>query len=149
MVDIYNINEIGTSPLPNRFDFNCLDMQRLDLHLVLIWDACNELFEEINRKLGNELSISYRVCECGCEVYYVHDEANFFPEDACVSSYVEPFDDVCDDIYNTVSDAIKEWCTKMGIERGERTEEEMMEYINEYEYENDDTYFYIRTFSFE
>lgn len=38
MVDIYNINEIGTSPLPNRFDFNCLDMQRLDLHLVLIWD---------------------------------------------------------------------------------------------------------------
>lgn len=43
------------------------------------WDACNELFEEINRKLGNELSISYRVCECGCEVYYVHDEANFFP----------------------------------------------------------------------
>ena len=113
------------------------------------WDACNELFEEINRKLGNELSISYRVCECGCEVYYVHDEANFFPEDACVSSYGEPFDDVCDDIYNTVSDAIKKWCTKMGIERGERTEEEMMEYINEYEYENDDTYFYIRTFSFE
>ena len=113
------------------------------------WDACNELFEEINRKLGNELSISYRVCECGCEVYYVHDEANSFPEDACVSSYGEPFDDVCDDIYNTVSDAIKEWCTKMGIERGERTEEEMMEYINEYEYENDDTYFYIRTFLFE
>ena len=113
------------------------------------WDACNELFEEINRKLGNELSISYRVCECGCEVYYVHDEANFFPEGACVSSYGEPFDDVCDDIYNTVSDAIKEWCTRMGIERGERTEEEMMEYINEYEYENDDTYFYIRTFTFE
>ena len=113
------------------------------------WDACNELFEEINRKLGNELSISYRVRECGCEVYYVHDEANFFPEDACVSSYGEPFDDVCDDIYNTVSDAIKEWCTRMGIERGERTEEEMMEYINEYEYENDDTYFYIRTFTFE
>ena len=113
------------------------------------WDACNELFEEINRKLGNELSISYRVCECGCEVYYVHDEANFFPEDTCVSSYGEPFDDVCDDIYNTVSDAIKEWCTKMGIERGERTEEEMMEYINEYEYENDDTYFYIRQFTFE
>ena len=51
--------------------------------------------------------------------------------------------------YNTVSDAIKEWCTKMGIERGERTEEEMMEYINEYEYDNDDTYFYIRTFTFE
>ncbi len=113
------------------------------------WDACNELFEEINHKLGDRLSISYRVCESGCEVYYVHDEANFFPEEACVSSYGEPFDDACDDIYNTVSDAIKEWCTKMGIERGERTEEEMMEYVNEYEYDNVDTYFYIRTFSFE
>ena len=25
------------------------------------WDACNELFEEINHKLGDRLSISYRV----------------------------------------------------------------------------------------
>ena len=125
------------------------DNALLSFETETAWDACNDLFEEINRKLGNELSISYRVCECGCEVYYVHDEANFFPEDACVSSCGEPFDDVCDDIYNTVSDAIKEWCTRMGIERGERTEEEMMEYINEYEYDNDDTYFYIRTFTFE
>ena len=27
------------------------------------WDACNELFLEINRILGDELSISYRCCE--------------------------------------------------------------------------------------
>ena len=27
------------------------------------WDACNNLFEEINRLLWDELSISYRVCE--------------------------------------------------------------------------------------
>ena len=44
------------------------------------WDACSELFEEINHVLGDQLSISYRVCECGCEVYYVHDEGDFFPE---------------------------------------------------------------------
>ena len=29
------------------------------------WDACSELFEEINHVLGDQLSISYRVCECG------------------------------------------------------------------------------------
>lgn len=113
------------------------------------WDACNNLFEEINHLLWDELSISYRVCECGCEVYYVHDEGNYFPEEACVSSYGEPFEDACDDVYDTIADAIKEWCSKMNIEQGERTDEEMMDFINEYEYEDDETYFYIRTFTFE
>ena len=113
------------------------------------WDACNELFEEINHLLWDELEISYRVVECGCEVYYVHDEGNYFPEEACVSSYGEPFEDVCDDVYDTIADAIKEWCSKMNIEQGERTDEEMMNFINEYDYEDDETYFYIRTFTFE
>lgn len=113
------------------------------------WDACNNLFEEINHLLWDELEISYRVCECGCEVYYVHDEGNYFPEEACVSSYGEPFEDACDDVYDTIADAIKEWCSKMNIEQGERTDEEMMDFINEYDYEDDETYFYIRTFTFE
>ena len=113
------------------------------------WDACNNLFEEINHLLWDELEISYRVCECGCEVYYVHDEGNYFPEEACVSSYGEPFEDACDDVYDTIADAIKEWCSKMNIEQGERTDEEMMDFINEYEYEDDETYFYIRAFTFE
>ena len=106
-------------------------------------------FEEINHLLWDELSISYRVCECGCEVYYVHDEGNYFPEEVCVSSYGEPFEDASDDVYETIADAIKEWCSKMNIEQGERTDEEMMDFINEYDYEDDETYFYIRTFTFE
>lgn len=113
------------------------------------WDACNDLFEEINHLLWDELSISYRVCECGCEVYYVHDEGNYFPEEACVSSNGEPFEDASDDVYENIADAIKEWCSKMNIEQGERTDEEMMDFINEYDYEDDETYFYIRTFTFE
>ena len=113
------------------------------------WDACNDLFEEINHLLWDELSISYRVCECGCEVYYVHDEGNYFPEEVCVSSCGEHFKDACDDVYETVADAIKEWCSKMNIEQGERSDEEMMDFINEYDYEDDETYFYIRTFTFE
>ena len=85
--------------------------------------------------LGDQLSISYRVCECGCEVYYVHDECDFFPEEVAVSSSGEPFEDA--------------WCEKMNIKQGERTDEEMMNFINEYEYDDDDTYFYIRQFTFE
>ena len=121
----------------------------LSLETESAWDACPEVFQEINRILRGALSISYRVCECGCEVYYAHDEDNYFPEECCISSSGEPFDDACDDVYDTVADAIKEWCSKMNIEQGERTDEEMMDFINEYEYDNEDTYFYIRTFTFE
>ena len=39
--------------------------------------------------------------------------------------------------------------SKTGIEQGERTEEQMVDFINEYEYENEETYFYIRLFTFE
>ena len=112
------------------------------------WDACNELFEEINHLLWDELSISYRVCECGCEVFYVHDEGSFFTEECCVSSYGEPFDEACEDVFATIEDAIKEWTSKTGIEQGERSNEEMMNFINEYEYENGETYFYIYPFTF-
>ena len=49
------------------------DYYLLSFETETAWDACNELFEEINHLLWDELSISYRVCECGCEVYYVHD----------------------------------------------------------------------------
>jgi hypothetical protein len=66
-----------------------------------------------------------------------------------VSSCGEPFEDACDDIYNTLKDAINDWCEKMDIKQGGRTDEEMMNFINEYEYDDDDTYFYIRQFAFE
>ena len=125
------------------------DTYLLSFETESAWDACNELFEEINHLLWDELSISYRVCECGCEVYYVHDEGNYFPEEACVSSYGGAFEEASDDVYDSVSDAIKEWCSKMNIEQGERTDEQMMDFINEYDYEDDETYFYIRTFTFE
>lgn len=114
-----------------------------------IESACNEFFEEINHVLSDELSISYRETECGCDIYYVHDEGEYFPEECCVSSYGKPFEDACEDVYNTIADAIKELCSKTGIEQGERTDKEMMDFINEYEYEDEDTYFYIHPFTFE
>ena len=38
------------------------------------WSACEEFFDELNKVLGGELSISYREIECGCDIFYVHDE---------------------------------------------------------------------------
>jgi hypothetical protein len=51
------------------------------------WSACDLFFDELNKVLGNELSISYREIECGCEIFYVHDVGGFFPEECCVSQY--------------------------------------------------------------
>ena len=79
----------------------------------------------------------------------MHDEGDFFPEEVAVSSCGEPFEDACDDIYTTLNDAINEWCEKMDIEQGEKSDEEMMDIIDEYEYDDDDTYFNIRQFTFE
>ena len=112
------------------------------------WSACDLFFNELNKALGGELSISYREIEPGCDIYFVHDECGWFPEECCVSSSGEPFEESCGDVFSTVKDAINEWCTKMNIEQGERTDAEMLEYISEYDYDDLDTYFYINEFTF-
>ena len=45
------------------------DYYLLSFDTETAWDACNELFFEINRILGDELSISYRCCESGCDLF--------------------------------------------------------------------------------
>ena len=112
------------------------------------WSACDLFFDELNKALGGELSISYREIEPGCDIYFVHGECGWFPEECCVSSSGEPFEESCSDVFSTVKDAINEWCTKMNIEQGERTDAEMLEYISEYDYDDLDTYFYINEFTF-
>jgi hypothetical protein len=113
------------------------------------WTACTLLFNSINLKLNNELSISYREIEVGCCVFYTHDEGEWFPEQVIVSSSGEPFDDVCEDAYMTFDDAINEWCDKMKFNRDGRNTNEMLELIDEYEYDDMDTYFNIYTITFE
>jgi len=123
----------------------------LTLDTETAWNEPNEIFEEINRILGNELEINYRVVECGCEVFHVHQESvyDFFPEECCVSSCGGRFDEAFEDVYDTIHDAVNEWCTKMDIGQGERTDEEMVKFINEYEYDDPDIYFYINPFTFD
>lgn len=113
------------------------------------WQGCHDLFWEIDRLLGNPFSISYREIEVGCGIFCIHDEGCFFDEECCVSSNGYPFDECCEDSFDTIQDAISEWCSKMGVEQGERTDREMMELINGYEYEDDNSYFYINPFVFE
>lgn len=121
----------------------------LTIETETAWTGCHDLFRAINRKLKDELSISYREIESGCGIYCVHDEGGFFTEECCVSSEGGPFEDAYEDIYPTVADAIKAWCDRTGVEQGDRIQNEMLDFIEEYEYENEDTYFNINIFEFE
>ena len=111
------------------------------------WSSCDLLFEEVNKALDNELSISWREIEPGCEIFYVHDEGDFFPEECYVTAFGDLFED-CEGAYPTTSDAINLWCEKMGISQNGRTEKEMTNFINEYEYEAEDTHFCIHSITF-
>lgn len=122
----------------------------LNIETETSWTDCTELLQEINKKLGNKLSISYKVIEPGCEVYKIHDEADFFPEKIYVTASGEIFEKYeAEGAYKTITDAIDIWCKAMKIERNNRSDEEMEELIEYYEYENEDTYFNINEFEFE
>lgn len=112
------------------------------------WSACDAFFDELNNVLGGGLSISYREVEPGCCIYYVHDECGWFPEECSVSSGGEPFEDTCDDVYDTIGNAIDDWCDKTCNDRLDRSDEEMLDFINNYEYDDEDAYFYINKFNF-
>lgn len=113
------------------------------------WNATEDLFDEIGKIYEGEISVSYREMECGCDIFYVRDRGNFFPEECCVDSQGDMFDGNIYEIFATKEDAIKEWCEKMNIERGELSTDQMVDYINEYDYEDDDVFFYIHPFTFE
>lgn len=125
------------------------DYSILQMETESAWTACTEFFDELNKSLGDILSISYREIECGCEIFHVHDEGNYFPEECCVSSSGGKFEDACEDVYHSTQDAIDNWCNIMGIGKGDRKEEYMVDFINNYEYDTEDTFYYIHPFEFD
>ena len=115
----------------------------LTLRTRTAWAGCHKFFWAVNEVLGYEMSISFREKEPDSGIFRIHDEGEFFAKICCVFSYGDPFDDsyYCD--FNSIEDAIQEWCSKMGVDRGNKSEEEMMDYINGYEYDGIDAYFEI------
>lgn len=123
------------------------DSPVLTIETDTAWTGCHDLFRAIGEVLWDELSISYREIESGCGIFCIHDEGDFFPEECCVDSYGEPFEDAFGDIYSTTEDAIKVWCERTGNARGSLSTEEMVAYINDQSYEDEDTYCYINIFT--
>ena len=163
-LEIYGSNDIPLSDLAREYNINTDEKnisvrgyiyyyELCDDNSILIetettWTACNELFDEINRILDNELIIDYREIEVGCQVFNVKNTKGYFSEKCCVSASGEPFEDISEDVFSTVYDAILYWCEKMQYDDKDKSEEEMLEIIEDYEYQNEDTYFNIYEFDF-
>lgn len=124
------------------------DYALLSFNTESAWSSCDLLFEEVNMAFDNELSISWREIEPGCSVFFTHDESDYFPEVCYVTACGDLFED-CEGAYSTISDAIKVWCEKTGILQNRKTEPEMVDFINAYEYEDEDAYFCINKIEFE
>lgn len=112
------------------------------------WASCELFFEELNKALKNELSISWREIEPCCNVFYTHSENGFFLEECYVTAYGNLFDD-CEGAYSTIDEAINIWCGKTGVSKEGRTEKEMIDFIDDFEYEDEDTGFCINTITFD
>jgi hypothetical protein len=116
------------------------------------WSGNEDFFERLNKKkFDGRLSVSYRCMEPGNIVYYAHDEANAFPEECVVNYGGDTFGDVyCE--ASSYADAIEYWCECMNQKQGSRSTQEMVDYINDYEYDegfDEDTFYSINPIEFE
>lgn len=119
----------------------------LTLRTRTAWLGCHKFFWALNVVLGDEMSISYREKEPDSGIFRIHDEGEFFAEKCCVFSSGDPFENLYYSDFDSIESAIQEWCSKMGVERDDKLEEEMMDYINGYEYDGMDAYFNIQKYT--
>lgn len=150
LADYYGIDwqKKGISVRGHIYHSNLESRPEDDFYLLTIdtesaWTGCHDFFHAVSDVLWGELTISYREIEPGCDIFYVHDEADFFPEECVVDSSGAPFDDVYAEPYATIDEAIDDWCRKTGIGRDGRSRDEMLDFIGDYEYDDDDVYYYI------
>lgn len=127
------------------------DENVITIYTETAWTACNMLFYKIMKQYDNEISMSYREIECGCNIFNVHDEDGFFCEECCVNAQGEQFgEDMCDELFDTTQSAIEFWCEQMNYvwDKEKVSKQDMLNIINNFVYEYDDTYFYINEFNF-
>ena len=108
------------------------------------WSPNEELFLAINDKLDSQFSVSWKAEESGCGIFWIHDEGEYFPERYFVDC--DGFDDCECDYFETAKEVVDYWCKLTGNKRDGKTDEEMLEMIEDWEYEDDDKFFVVHEF---
>lgn len=132
-----------------------LDLENNQLWITVTskWSGCHEVFNTINETIfNNDLIISYREIEPGCEIYNVYDSQGVFTEECYLDVY--GLDDFSEgENYTSIENAINDWYNvfknKIDINHFNKlSTEEKIEFINNYKYDFDDCYYYIALFNF-
>jgi hypothetical protein len=88
--------------------------------------------------------------EPGQDIFFIHDEDGFFGEECILYADGNPFDYQCEELFDTIDDAIDFWCERMGVKREmSLSQKQYLDMINKYEYDDEDTYFNLYTFTYE
>jgi hypothetical protein len=116
------------------------------------WEGCHEVFDKIIEKFaetyGHFLTINYMEIEPMWGIFKLENPSNYFEDAQC---YVRPHnfndDEECD-FYTTFEDAIERWFNVMqdyvNITEWEKlTIDDKINYINNFEYDDEDTSYLI------
>lgn len=125
-----------------------------DYYLKIItdtaWVGCHDMFFKIRNLIDEDMLMSYREIECGCDIFNTYDEFGYFTEECCVDYDGELFGECgLADLFDTKESAIEFWCENVGYQWDKKTTsvEEMLKIIDKYQYEDDDTFFFIHEFT--
>jgi hypothetical protein len=145
--EYFNLNQkFGGHIVDVSFDKN---EKILTIRTETPWRGQHLLFHIINILYGEHFYISYREIEEGCEVFNVYNEDYMFYDEECVVyANGELFDYFWEEYFDTIDDAISYWCEKMNFDNTTKTADEMINYINNYQYDEEETYFRIYEFNF-
>ena len=130
-----------------------LENNKLWITVTSKWSGCHEVFNVINETIFNDdLIISYREIEPGCEIYDVYDPQEVFWEECCVDIYgLDDFNE--GEEYTTIAIAVNDWYKvfkdKIDVNHFDKLSiEDKIDFINNYEYEYIDCYYNIAVFNF-
>jgi hypothetical protein len=130
-----------------------LENNKLWITVTSNWSGCHEVFNTINETIfNNDLIISYREIEPGCNIYDVYDPQEVFTEDCCVDTY--GFDEFSEgEEYTSIAKAINVWYNvfkdKIDVNHFDKLSlEDKIDFINNCEYEFLDCYYNIALFNF-
>lgn len=136
MIDFLKYLEVESDDVRGSITYHYLDKDiTTGKDMLLIdteskWTPMDNAFKALNKSLENVLTISRRAIEPGCDLYWVCDPCDDFPEECYVIDYINGESDVM-----TIADAIDNWCEIVNISRDGRSDREMLNVI--YGYNNE------------